>query len=235
MPERPGFLTAEDNALKARLVDGLTVTDDRDNARDVNVRFRFPEGEIEKLYPFVTIDLVDIRHARDRQHSEVTYYYPSNNGASPNLNDYASYKTLAYFPSEYDETDLWSTVGASADYLASEQMIPVDLTYQISTWCRHQKHDRELTAGMLRYVFPLQGRSFILIPEDGTRRRCDLLDWRPADIRDQEAGYNKRVFRKIYTVSINSELPPAGLRAVKKVLSVSGTISDINGTSTETW
>jgi len=78
---------------------------------------------------------------------------------------------------------------------------------------------------MLRYVFPFR-RGFIEIPEDGTVRRCDMLDWRQADVLDQEAGFNKRIFRKVYTVRINAEIPQKDIFTVKTVSEVSGTIED---------
>ena len=51
---RSGFLLAEDEALKQHL-SGITVTDDRNEHRPVKVFFRYPEGETEKHYPFITI------------------------------------------------------------------------------------------------------------------------------------------------------------------------------------
>jgi hypothetical protein len=83
---------------------------------------------------------------------------------------------------------------------------------------------------MLRRVFPFR-RGFIEIPEDGTIRRCDMIDWRQADILDQEAGFNKRVFRKVYTVRINAEIPQRDIYTVKSVSTVDGTIRDNNSES----
>ena len=54
---RTGFLLAEDEALK-NLFRNLTVTDDRDNAREVQVFFRYPEGETERSYPFITLEMI---------------------------------------------------------------------------------------------------------------------------------------------------------------------------------
>jgi len=66
---KTGFLFAEDEAIKLQ-VSGLTVTDDRDAQRPVQVFFRYPEGETERHYPFITIELIDVVHAKNRQHSE---------------------------------------------------------------------------------------------------------------------------------------------------------------------
>ena len=145
---------------------------------------------------------------------------------------------IDYFPSELDEDGL-STVLAeysgSSDYLVTDQMLPIDLVYQVSTYCRSQRHDRELTSGILRGVFPFRN-SFILIPEDGTSRRCDLLSWRSADILDQEAGYKKRIFRKVYTIQINSEIPQSNLDPVRKAIEVIGSLDNRDYPSTpEQW
>ena len=56
---KTGFLLAEDEALK-NLFRNLTVTDDRDNAREVQVFFRYPEGETERSYPFITLENIDL-------------------------------------------------------------------------------------------------------------------------------------------------------------------------------
>jgi len=211
----PGFTLAEDAALKKRL-QSLYVSDDRDNQRAVQVFFRYPDAEAEKLYPFITLDLVDIAFARSRQLSEVNHYYST-------VSEYSG-DSLTYFPSEYNASDMQELVG-EADYLSTDQFVAVDLTYQVSTYCRSQRHDRQLTAGLLRYVFPMR-RGFIDIPEDGTTRRCDLLDWRTSDVLDQETGYKKRVFRKVYTIQINSEIPQSDLAKLTKVTSVSGTLNE---------
>lgn len=224
-----GFLLAEDAALKERLTKALHVSDDRSADRKVQVFFRYPESETERTYPFATIEMINLTHARQRQLSEVTYFY------SPD-EDYG-YTTIDYFPSEYDTAGLADLAGASP-FLTTEQMIPVDLTYQISTYCRSQRHDRELTANILRHVFPFRW-SFIIIPEDNTSRRCELLNWTSADILDQEAGYKKRIFRKVYTIQVNSEIPQRGLGNVQQVSgvvsSIDGTISTLQDSISETW
>lgn len=217
----PGFLLAEDSALKNRL-QSLTVTDDRDARRPVKVYFRYPEGETEKEYPFITIDLLDIAFAPTRQMSEVTYYYTNDTRLTPA--ERAANTSINYYPSEYSVSDLSNMAGTSG-YLTMNQFVAVDLMYQVSTFCRSQRHDRELTSKMLRRTFPMRPTS-ILIPEDNTSRRLSLLDWRAADLLDQEAGYRKRVFRKVYTVSMNAEIPQSDLYEIKTVLEVNGTLRD---------
>lgn len=215
----PGFTLAEDAALKSRLA-GLTVSDDRQAERPVLVFFRFPEGETEKMYPFVTLDLIDIAFAGERQNSEVNYYY-TNPALAASVSVPAN---MNYYPSEHTAAGLTALAG-NADYIKTEQYVAVDLTYQITVYCRSQRHDRQLTMLLLRRVFPFR-RGFIEIPEDGTIRRCDLLDWRQADLLDQETGYKKRTFRKVLTVRINAEIPQADFVAVERALTVHGTLEE---------
>jgi hypothetical protein len=221
-----GFTLAEDAALKHRL-EHLYVTDDHTgswtpSATDTDVRvpkvfFRWPEGETEKLYPFLTIDLLDISYAPERQESERTYYFATGANLSP---------TIDYYPSEFDKSDLTNQLAAAgSEFLSTDQIVPVDLIYQVSTNCRSQRHDRQLTMLMMRRVFPLR-RGFIEIPEDGTIRRCELLDWQQVNVLDKEVGYKKRIFRTVYTVKINAEIPQSDLVGVQQALSVVGVLED---------
>lgn len=221
-----GFTLAEDAALKRRL-SAVAVVDDRNAERIVKTYFRYPEGETEKLYPFMTLDLVDISYAGERQESEKTYYFEDAGVGGSHAN------TIDYYPSEFNEGDLDTQVAADS-YLATDQFVPVDLLYQITTYCRSQQHDRQLTMTLMRRVFPLR-RGFIDIPEDGTIRRCELLDWRNSDVLDQEAGYKKRVFRKVYTVRINAEIPQSDFMTVQQVLEVNGTLSNFDPATPDTF
>jgi hypothetical protein len=218
----PGFTIAEDAALKKRLT-ALTVSDDRNMRRPIKTFFRYPDAETEKSYPFATIELIDIEFDSFRQHSEVTYYYTTSTNASQYHR--TGMGAMDYFPSESNSADIQQLLSGPTEFMATDQFVPVNLMYQVSTYCRSQRHDRQLTALMLRYVFPLR-RGFIEIPEDGTVRRCDMLDWRQADVLDQEAGFNKRIFRKVYTVRINAEIPQKDIFSVKSVSTVSGTMTD---------
>lgn len=215
----PGFTLAEDAALKRRLSQ-LSVSDDRETVRVPKVFFRYPEGETENVYPFVTIDLIDISYIPQRSESERTYYYnPGTNGPASNLH---------FYPSEMNEADMLEQSGGTT-LLTTDQFVPVDLVYQITTHARSQRHDRQLTMLMLRRVFPFR-RGFIEVPEDGTIRRCDLMDWRNADVLDQEAAYRKHMFRKVYTVTINAEIPQSDLYGAPIVLEVNGQLSGNDST-----
>jgi hypothetical protein len=215
----PGFTLSTDAALKSRL-QTLYVSDDRNQQRPLKAFFRYPDGETEKLYPFATIDLLAINHATDRQESEVNYYYATDNRAS------GSAGFVDYYPDEYSPTEYASMGAASATFLTTRDYVPVDILYQVSTHCRSARHDRQLTAAILRYVFPFR-RGFIEVPEDGTIRRCDLLNWRQADVLDQEAAYNKRIFRKVYTLRVNAEIPQEDLVSTSMATSVVGALEEL--------
>jgi hypothetical protein len=218
---RTGFLLAEDQALKAKLT-GIQLVDDRDATRDVQVFFRYPEGETEKKYPFITLELLSIEHARNRQHSDNVVY--AFRGTAPTGQPDGHYTTadagttFTYYPNETtDVTTLTGYAGAiNSPFLSTLEHAPVDLTYQVTTFTRSAIHDRYLQAHMLTKVVPFR-RGFLTIPADGTDRHMMMLDWRSADMLDEEAGFKKRVFRKIYTISVTSEIPTTQLVGLSQV------------------
>jgi len=223
---KPGFLEAEDAALKMRLAD-IPVADDDDPQRVAQVFFRHPVGETEKSYPFITIELLDITHARDRQHSMQDLYYASGIGLTSDQQ--LSLTNIDYYPDEQNTADLDDLVEDSG-FLSTDSYTPVDLVYQVTTYARSNQHDRQLTRTMLRRVTPFQGRGWIEIPEDGTIRRLDVQGWRPADILDGEAGYKKRIFRKVYTLVMNAEIPTSDFIGTKRTLTVEGDITSYTNT-----
>lgn len=222
----PGFLLAEDAAVKARF-SGLTVSDDRNGARGVQVFFRYPEGETERLYPFITIEMIDIVHALERQHSEVTIYASTSSAAST---QFTGPNALEYWPSTHAD---FTQFAASVPVVSANEFIPVDILYQVSTYARSALHDRQLSAQMLSSVARLRW-GFIDVPEDNTIRRFDLLDWVTADLLDPEAGYRKRIFRKVYTLRMSAEIPSTTLYRSKRVETISSSISDQNSNLSET-
>ena len=191
---KTGFLLAEDEAVKLRF-SNCKVSDDRNAQRPVKVFFRYPDSETERDYPFITIELIDVLHATDRQHSDTLIYSGNAGGFSENP---------AYF-------DYWPSVaptvnGASTTtFKQAEEFLPVDLLYQVSTYCRTALHDRQLTAKLMQRVVPFRYNS-IFIQADNTTRRFDLLDWTNADLLDQESGFRKRIFRKVYTLKMSAEI-----------------------------
>lgn len=227
---RVGFLLAEDAALKEHL-SGITVSDDRKPNRPVKVFFRYPEGETEKEYPFITIEMIGMNYARARQHSEhYLYYGNSASGASISSTD-ANF--IGYYPSELDQDGMAAALDeAGSAYLKTQSFVQVDLLYQIATYTRSALHDRQLTSFMLRNKLKLRS-NYLIVPADGTTRRLDLISWSQADLLDTESGYKKRAFRKVYTVQINAELPVTDLQAVKRVNQIIGNINNVEGVDPE--
>jgi len=215
---KTGFLLAEDEAIKLRF-SNVFVTDDRNAQRPVKVFFRYPDSETERDYPFITIELIDILHATDRQHSYVDLYSGNAGGWSIDSPAYVN-----YLPS------LASTINGSSTstFKKIPDFIPVDLLYQVSTYCRTALHDRQLTARFLQKVVPFRFNS-IAVEADQTTRRFDMLDWTNADLLDQESGFRKRIFRKVYTLKMSAEISDATLSnitTVKPVATINSTISD---------
>ena len=225
---RVGFLLAEDEAVK-NILSNLTVTDDRNNSRSIDVFFRYPESETERSYPFITIEHIDIIHARNRQHSESDIFFRTGAGNVPAI-PANSANRMDYWPS-VSSTFSFKTEKNNYGYLEANEHVPVDLLYQISTFTRTALHDRQLTAKMLTEVFPWR-RGFIDIGADNTIRRLDLLDWTTADLLDPEAGYRKRIFRKVYTVQMTAEIPSSrivGRHAVEQVVGNAEVVNSVNG------
>jgi hypothetical protein len=225
---RIGFLLAEDEAIK-NILSSITVTDDRNNARSVEVFFRYPESETERSYPFITIEHIDIIHARNRQHSESDIFFRTGANNVPPI-PAGSANRMDYWPS-VSSTFSFKTGKNNYGYLEANEHVPIDLLYQISTFTRTALHDRHLTAKILTEVFPWR-RGFIDIGADNTIRRLDLLDWTTADLLDPEAGYRKRIFRKVYTVQMTAEIPSSrivGRHAVTKIVGNVERINSVNG------
>jgi len=221
----PGFLLAEDAALKARF-STLKVSDDRNGQRPVQVFFRYPDAETERSYPFLTIEMIDIVHARNRQHSETQIVYPKTgiSGRTDMLNDP---NLMTYWPSRVANMETISATGK--DFIVSNEFVPVDILYQVSTFTRSALHDRQLSSQMLSTIVPFR-KGFIEVPEDGTVRRLDLLDWTTADLLDSEAGYRKRIFRKIYTLQMTAEIPSTDMFGLQQIDTVVTSVVPITST-----
>jgi hypothetical protein len=214
MAQESGFITAVDSAIKEKL-EGITVHDDREGARPVKVFFRYPEPagndpSIEKHYPFIVIEMLDILHATEREISAQTIYAKSV--ALP-AGDPMRYKTihsngnaiLPYWPDE--ETDVGALLSGTAPVESTIELTPVDFLYQISTHARSYAHDRQMQAALFaRNRIPFRYGT-LFVDADGTSRRFTNLGWQQRDLADGEAGNRKRIFRKVFTVTVSGELP----------------------------
>lgn len=177
-------LINEDNALK-KLLTGMTVSDSGNAARPVGVWFGQPDPQIkQQIYPYITLDLIGVSEAVERTHVGTV--------------------SLPYTPEGYDPETPYET----------QYPIPVDLMYQITTFARQPRHDRQIIAqlfGPLR--LPLRF-GMIAIPEDGTVRRLDMLAFSKRDFTETD----KRLFSNVYTVSISAEFLREDLNQIYQVL-----------------
>jgi hypothetical protein len=176
------FLLAEDAALKAHL-SGITVSDEKNPNRPVGVWFGYPDVEIrEQTYPFITIDLMAVRNAVERQTSGVIY-----------------------------DGDYSGTVApVNGVFYKYEVPIAYDLLYQVTSYSRHPRHDRAIIF-QLSQKFPGM-RGHLAVPNElGTHtayRHMFLESTMKNDKAEGENG-NKRLLRNIYTVRVISEMTPA--------------------------
>lgn len=195
------FLTAEDAALKNKLKD-LTVASERglasDHRQKVGVWYRWPQRSYAKVeWPFLTLDLVDVDVDHPIEHSY-------------------SWDTMTYVPDTIPET-VDQQVGDFYRYMAPTP-VPHVLTYIVATHCRSERHDRELFRQLLQpWLLPFRF-GFLEVPTDGTVRRLNVLDVSPSNDLD---SLEKRVFRRIFTISVNAEMLP------EAALSLRATINNI--------
>jgi len=175
------FIIAEDAALKSHLA-GMTVADEKSGARQVKVWFGYPDVEVRtQEFPFVTIDLIDINPANDRQNSGVMYDIDYNGTVAP----------VTGFLHQYD--------------------IPVayDLVYQITSYARHPRHDRAIMMQLLN-KFPSKFGKLAVPNQLGTETgyRSMFLDgFVKRDAVESETG-NRRLLRNALSVRVVSEMTP---------------------------
>ena len=166
------YILNEDAALKT-LLTGITVADTGNSARPVGVFYGQPDKEIrQQSYPYITIDLIGVAEDPTRAHR--------------------GYVDLIYTPEGADPTQAFATM----------YPIPVILTYQVSTWSRYPRHDRQIINALFSPTrLPLRF-GLIYIPQDNTVRRVDVVGFAKRDTTDENV---KRLFNNIYTIQIASE------------------------------
>jgi hypothetical protein len=175
------FIIAEDAALKTHLA-GMTVSDEKNAARQVKVWFGYPDVEVRaQEFPFVTIDLIDINPANDRQNSGIMYDIDYNGTVTP-------------------------TTGRLYKY---DIPVAYDLVYQVTSYARHPRHDRALMMQLLN-KFPSKFGKLAVPNQLGTETgyRSMFLDgFVKRDAVDSETG-NRRLLRNALSVRVVSEMTP---------------------------
>jgi hypothetical protein len=189
------------------LLQGITVSDSGNSARPVGVYYGQPDKDIrQQIYPYITLDLVGVREDTERAHRGVVNLAYAPEGYTPNLDTDGSINQPIEFP------------------------IPVDLIYQVSTWSRQPRHDRQIMAklfapGRLPFRF-----GQLPVPQDGTNRRLDMLGFSKRDTT--EGG--KRLFSNVYNIRISAELFTQELTGVYQVLDVVSSLESQNEVFTTT-
>jgi hypothetical protein len=184
------FILNEDAALKAKLT-GITVADAKNSARPVGVWFGQPDLEIrEQSYPYLTIEMIDISEDTARAHR--------------------GYIPLPYTPEGF----------ATGTVVYSDYPIPVDIYYQVSSYSRNPRHDRQIISAILKNKLPMRF-NYLEIPQDKTVRPVDLLGYTKRDTAEE----NKRLFVNIFSIKVASEILP------EKLTSAISAVASVNITS----
>ena len=79
------------------------------------------------------------------------------------------------------------------------------LILQVSHFCRSALHDRYLTSIFMTDVLPV--RPFCIESVDDVWRRTERIGFQAADSIETTESGTKRIFRKIYTISMLTEIP----------------------------
>ena len=198
------FLLSEDEAIR-NLLKGLVVTDQKATGvgtpRSVGVWFGQPDQELTpQKYPYITIDMIDI--AEDFARSMRGRVKPGYIDNPATIDG-----TVSFDP----ETQGWDI----------NWPIPVNIDYQITTYARQPRHDRELLAQLMYTRLPLRFGTLDTGTNDvtGTTRRLDVLDVSKRDVTEQ----GKRLFVNAFTVRISSEIAPETYNKMYKALQLNVT------------
>jgi hypothetical protein len=210
------FLLAEDEALR-NLLKGMTVTDQKSvteegSTRTVEVWFGQPDQELrDQKYPYITIDMVDVAEdfSRAMRGKVRPTYYTDPTSMVQGVQGTQGVQAVQGVNFD-DDLHAWDM----------DFPIPVNIDYQITTYSRQPRHDRQILAQLLYTKIPM--RFAVLQPTDNTVRRLDVLDIAKRDVSEN----GKRLFVNAITVRISSEIAPSIFNKLYKVLQL-----DITGTT----
>jgi hypothetical protein len=187
------FILDEDEGLKS-ILQNLSVTDEKNARRRVGVWFGMPDPEVrQRAYPFITVDLINLAEDATRQMAgPYTHTFPYTPEVFP-----AGDHTTTY------QSDLWPEA--------------YTLTYQVGTWARNPRHDRQLLQQLLDGPLPLRwGVVPVGTGAAATMRRLDVR----LNKRDGVDHDGKRLFRNVFTCAMSSELFFWQVQAVKQATTV---------------
>lgn len=175
------FLLDEDKAIR-ELMQGIVVHDQKadgaETPRQVGVWFGQPDQELRnQVYPYITIDMIAINRDYQREMRGRTSA------------DYLRPDAIA-------SDQRWDT----------EIPIPVNIDYQITTYARHPRHDREILSTILYHKLPF--RFAQLTVAEKTVHRLELVNVAKRDSTEQA----KRLFVNAFTVRLATEIAQAEYR-----------------------
>jgi hypothetical protein len=173
------FLVREDEALKA-LLQGIEVSDEKDQTRPVGVWFANPDVEIrQQQYPYLTIELIGVNWASYRQHSGIWV----------------------------DNDRQGTEVPVNGQVYEYQMPVTWDLMYQITSYARHPRHDRAIIAYLLNGKFRAKTSFLPVLNELGTEsawRHISLEGFAKRDMVED----GRKLFRNVFTVLVTSESVP---------------------------
>jgi hypothetical protein len=187
------FIVAEDLALKTHLA-GVTVSDEKSASRQVKVWFGYPDVEVRaQEFPFITVDLLDIVPANERQTQ-----------------------------GRFSDTDNRGTQTPVANSLFTYDVpVAYDLIYQVTSYTRHPRHDRAVMYQLMN-KFPSKYGKLAVPNELGTEisyRSMFLDGFTKRDSVEGETG-NRRLLSNVWTLRVISEMSAAAANAIKLVQAV---------------
>lgn len=195
----------EDAAVK-RKIQGLTVQDVNapPAGRPVAVRFRDPEIELaDQTFPLLVIDRVDAAFDPSRAH--------------------AGYIALPYAPEGYRPFS--GAPDSRRSPYWTEYPIPMNVDYEITLYARRANHLTDLLAVLTTFDFLPPRYGYLLVPEDNTIRRLDVLGGPETDAIKDELG--KRLLRAVWRVRTTAEVLWAPIDQPQPATSLDLTVTPI--------
>jgi hypothetical protein len=180
------FLLSEDKALRVRL-QGMTVNDQKSANEDVPRQVSVFYGQPDQEIRAQSYPYVTIDMVNVQRDPQREVRMPDS------LPDYKQ-------PEE-------------GRFVVHER-VPVYIDYQVTSYARHPRHDREIISQLLEDRLPIRFGSLDL--DDNTVRRLDVLNVSKRDSTEQA----KRLFVNAITVRISSEISFGQLEQLYEVLSI---------------
>lgn len=172
----------EDEAVKAKLA-GLSVSDATSDARAVSVRYRAPENAYaDQTFPLIVLDRVDVSFDPARAHT--------------------GYIRIPYVPEGYRPYP--GAPGMAGSPYWSEFPVPLFVDYLVTLLCRKALHLTALIAQLATFTYLPPRYGFLVVPQDNTVRRLDVLGGPHTDAVRDEQG--KRLLRAVWRIRTTAEL-----------------------------